>query len=88
MWRIYAGAVSFLAGVSAFVVDARHRRSPGVEAFGNTIGVHTHEQGLSGTAYDLIHVAGWVLIVAGVLLIIMGLIRYSVAARALSWQPS
>jgi len=80
MWRIYTGAVSFLAGVSAFIVDARHRSSPGVEAFGNTIGVHTHAR-LSGTAYDLIHIAGWALIVAGVLLMIMGLIRYSVAAQ-------
>jgi hypothetical protein len=30
----------------------------------------------------LIHVGGWALIIAGVLLMIMGLIRYSVAARA------
>ena len=40
-----------------------------------------HAKGLANTAYDLIHVGGWALIVAGALLI-MGLIRYSVAARA------
>jgi hypothetical protein len=38
--------------------------------------------GLTPTAYDLIHVGGWALIIAGVLLMIMGLIRYAAAARS------
>jgi hypothetical protein len=80
MWRIYGGAVAFLAGVSAFIVDYRNRPLEAFRAFdhGSRIAL---VQGLSNTAYDLIHVGGWVLIIAGVLLMSMGLIRYSVAAR-------
>jgi hypothetical protein len=80
MWRIYGGAVAFLAGASAFIVDYRNRP---LEAFrGYDHGTHIAlVQGLSNTAYDLIHVGVWALIIAGVLLMIMGLIRYSVASR-------
>jgi hypothetical protein len=79
MWRLYAGAVLFLAGVSAFIADFRNRP----ESVLRVHGIHAELlTGLTPTAYDLIHVAGWALIVAGLLLMIMGLIRYSVAARA------
>ncbi len=81
MWRVYGGAVAFLAGVSAFIVDARHRRTLGLELIGSLPAPH-RSRGLSNTAYDLIHVGGWVLIVAGVLLMIMGLIRYAATVRA------
>jgi hypothetical protein len=79
MWRIYGGAALFLAGVSAFIADFRNRP----ESVLRVHGVHAELlAGLTPTAYDLIHVAGWALIIAGVLLMIMGLIRYSAAARA------
>ena len=80
MWRIYGGAVAFLAGVSAFIVDYRNRPLEAFRPYDH--GTHIAlVQGLSNTAYDLIHIGGWALIIAGVLLMIMGLIRYSAAAR-------
>jgi hypothetical protein len=84
MWRIDWGITAFIAGITAFIVDARHRRNPTIEAFlsSEPATQKQHAKGLANTAYDLIHVGGWALIVAGALLMIMGLIRYSVAARA------
>jgi hypothetical protein len=68
-----------LGGVSAFIVDFRNRPRPVFEVSG----IHAAlVSGLTPTAYDLIHVGGWALIIAGVLLMIMGLIRYSAAARS------
>jgi hypothetical protein len=81
MWRIYGGAVAFLAGVGAFIVDGRHNRNPAVEAFLSSSGTHQHAKGLSPTVYDLIHVAAWALVLAGLLLMIAGLIRYSASLR-------
>jgi hypothetical protein len=80
MWRIYGGAIAFIAGVSAFIVDYRNRpqRILGEVSEGHASLV----SGLTPTAYDLLHVAGWALIVVGVLLMIMGLIRYSAAIRS------
>ena len=83
MWRLYAGAALFVAGVGAFIADYRNRPQPTLISFDNETQAHL-VKGLSPTAYDLIHVAGWALIVAGVLLMIMGLIRYAAAARAAS----
>lgn len=81
MWRIYGGAAAFLVGISAFIVDYRNRPLPAFQAFDQ--GTHIAlVRGLSPTAYDLIHVGGWALIIAGVLLMVMGLIRYSAAVRA------
>ena len=80
MWRIYVGAVALLAGIGAFILDYRDRPLEAFRPYDH--GTHIAlVQGLSHTAYDLIHVGGWALIVAGVLLTIMGLIRYSVAAQ-------
>jgi hypothetical protein len=80
MWRLYAGAALFLAGVSAFIVDYRNRPLEAFRAYDH--GTHIAlVQGLSPIAYDLIHVGGWALIISGVLLMITGLIRYSAATR-------
>jgi hypothetical protein len=80
MWRIYCGAVAFLAGVSAFIVDYRNRPLDAFRPYDHGTRVALVE-GLSNTAYDVIHVGGWALIIAGFLLMVMGLIRYSIAAR-------
>jgi hypothetical protein len=83
VWRLYAGPLLFLAGVTGFIVDARHRRNPGFEAFiSSEPDVHKpHVSGLSPTVYDLIHVACWALVTAGVVVAIMGLIVYSARLR-------
>jgi membrane-bound ClpP family serine protease len=79
LWRLYVGAVLMLGGLSGFIVDFRNKPRPVLEVSGTHAALVS---GLTPTAYDLIHVAGWSLIIAGVLLMIMGLIRYSVAARS------
>jgi hypothetical protein len=80
VWRLTVGAGLFLGGVSAFIADYRNRPLPAFQSYDH--GTHVSlVSGLTPTAYDLIHVAGWALIIAGVLLMIMGLIRYSAAAR-------
>ena len=78
MWRLFGGAALFLAGVGAFIADFRNRPESVLRIHGPHAELLT---GLTPTAYDLIHVVGWALITAGVLLMIMGLIRYSAAAR-------
>jgi hypothetical protein len=81
MWRLCSGAALFLAGVSAFIVDYRNRPLPAFRPIDHGTQVEL-TTGLSPTAYDLVHVAGWALIIGGVLLMIMGLIRYSAAVRS------
>ena len=78
LWRLWLGAALMLAGVSAFIVDFRNKPLPVLEISGTHAALVS---GLTPTAYDVIHVAGWALIIAGVLLMIMGLIRYSAAMR-------
>ena len=84
MWRLYGGAALFLAGITAFIVDARHKPLPGgIEVIYSTGGRHhEHLPGWSPTAYDLIHVCGWALVLCGLLLAVMGLIRYSARLRS------
>jgi uncharacterized membrane protein len=76
------GLAAFLAGIIGFIVDLRHR--PFEAAYIGTQRLRVRETGLSGTAYDLIHVASWMLVTAGVIVIIMGLIRFSAALRRTS----
>lgn len=79
------GAVTFLVGIVGFILDARHHRSPALEAFISDTGVHKpHAGGLSPTAYDLIHVASWALLIAGAVLLITGFIAYSARLRRAS----
>ncbi|HSZ12511.1 MAG TPA: hypothetical protein VK790_00545 [Solirubrobacteraceae bacterium] len=80
MWRLYGGAGLFLAGVSAFIVDFRNKPLSAFQAYDDGTRVAL-AKGLTPTAYDLVHVAAWAFIVAGVLLMILGLIRYSAATQ-------
>jgi hypothetical protein len=81
MWRVYGGAVLVIAGIAA-IIDANRHRPPLAASLVTNFSEHRQLlEGWSGTVEDLVHVAGWALIVAGLLLAIMGLIRYSAALR-------
>jgi hypothetical protein len=81
MRQIYGGAVALFAGIAVFIVAARHRRTPGAEFMSNFSEHRTHPRGWSGTVEDLVHGGGWALVIAGLVLLIMGLIAYSAAVR-------
>ncbi len=77
MLRVYVGAIPIIVGVAAFVEAHRHvpipARQPG-------IGLVTPASGLSPTAYDLLRIGGWALVILGILTVVLGLIRYEVKA--------
>jgi hypothetical protein len=84
MWRIYCGAVMAIAGIAGLVVAGSHHpeaHHPPVDFGGkNVLGTLTltsPESGWSQTAYDLVRIGGWALVVLGALTAIVGLIRYS-----------
>lgn len=68
MWQVYGGALLVIAGIAAFIEAHSHRTRPA--SFGEGT------EGLSQTAYDLLRIGGWALVILGALTIILGLIRY------------
>lgn len=79
MWRVYGGAILIIGGVAAFI-DA-HRHIP-VSARRPEVGVITPASGLSHTAYDLLRIGGWALVILGGVTVALGLIRYATATAA------
>jgi uncharacterized membrane protein HdeD (DUF308 family) len=83
MWRIYGGAILVIAGIAALIEAHSHRprlvRLTLRERRLSEIGVpfHAPMPDLSQTAYDLLLVGAWALVILGALTIIVGLIRYS-----------
>lgn len=77
MLRVYAGAIPIIGGIAVFI--EAHRNMP-VPAQRPGIGLVTPASGLSTTAYDLLRIGGWALVIVGVLTVILGLIRYEVKA--------
>ena len=84
MWRIYGGAIMVIAGIAAFI-EAHSHKPATLPAFPRistsagatdeiTVAVPNH--GLSSTAYDLLRIGAWALVVLGALTVIVGLIRY------------
>jgi uncharacterized membrane protein HdeD (DUF308 family) len=67
MRQIFGGAVLLIAGVAAFIEAHSHRPLP---AWGGGT------EGLSQTAYDLLRIGAWALVIVGVVTVIVGLIRY------------
>lgn len=67
------GAISLIAGIAAFIEAHSHRPEviPNMQWAAPPIHV-----GLTPTAYDLLRIGAWALVVIGALLIVMGLIRY------------
>jgi hypothetical protein len=72
MRRVYGGAILIIAGIAGFIEASAHPPGP-------------HEPGLrlpptpgelSPTAYDLVRIGAWALVILGGLTVILGLIRY------------
>jgi hypothetical protein len=81
MRQVFIGAALVIAGIAAFIEagrnppELRDRCSTGGKAClaENFSEVHI---GLSNTAYDLLRIGAWGLVIVGVLLVITGLIGY------------
>lgn len=75
MREILAGTVLVVAGIAAFIEAGRHHPSacgPRERCLTGP-GEPSH---LSTTAYDLLRIGGWALVILGALLVVTGLIRY------------
>ena len=79
-----------VAGVAAFIEAHEHRPVPPFTPPGGSFrlrewaeqGVYPHAaSGLSSTAYDLLRIGAWALVIFGALLVVMGLIAYWGAQR-------
>jgi hypothetical protein len=85
--QIFVGAALTIAGVAVFVEDGRH--APGWECphlHGSSICVGVVGErvpsGLSPTAYDVLRIGAWALVIVGALLVVTGLIRYWASVRS------
>jgi hypothetical protein len=89
MRQIFGGAVLIIAGTAAFIEAHSHppvaaeRPGPLVRKAQEELGesTHLHATGLSQTAYDLLRIGAWALVIVGGLLVVTGLIRYWGAQR-------
>jgi hypothetical protein len=80
MWRIYGGATMVIAGIAAFIEAHRHVPVRAGRPEVAHPGLLSPASGLSPTAYDLLHIGAWALVIFGALTVIVGLIRYEVRA--------
>jgi hypothetical protein len=71
---VFGGAALVIAGIAAFIEAHSHRTRPA--SFGEGT------EGLSQTAYDLLRIGAWALVIIGGLLIVVGLIGYWSEQRA------
>jgi hypothetical protein len=85
MWRVFGGAVVVVAGIAAFIEAHSHHpvaatvlsTEPRIARAEQAAGVAPESaSGLSSTAYDLLRIGAWALVIIGALLIIVGLIGY------------
>jgi hypothetical protein len=81
--RIYVGALLIVGGIAAQI--AAHSHAPvlggiqvieGAVGSGAVSGERLGPSGLSQTAYDLLRIGGWALIVFGAVTVAVGLIQY------------
>jgi hypothetical protein len=78
--RAFLGAALVVAGIAGFIEAGSH--APGVECLREVTepGDHTCLQsqatGMTRTAYDLLRIGAWALVIFGALLIVVGLIAY------------
>jgi hypothetical protein len=73
MWRVFIGVALVVAGIAAFIEAHSHRPKETSWGFGTEV--------LSQTAYDLLRIGGWALVLVVGVLVVMGLIRYWADAR-------
>jgi hypothetical protein len=90
MFRVFAGAALVIAGIAAFIEGHSHRpvaattlsTSPRLREAEERIGEVPHAAtGLSQTAYDLLRIGAWALVIVGGLLVVTGLMRYWAVQR-------
>jgi uncharacterized protein YjeT (DUF2065 family) len=74
MRHIFGGAILLIAGIAAFIEAHSHPPLEGLRERGGP----SH---LSRTAYDLLRIGAWALVILGGLLVIVGLIRYWAVQR-------
>lgn len=96
MWRIYGGAVAVIAGIAAFTAAHSHQpiaasrplatsaaEALQLERAGISLAARP-ASGLSPTAYDLLRIGGWALLILGAITVVLGLVRYWAQARTSS----
>jgi hypothetical protein len=71
--ELFVGAALVVGGIAAFIEANSHR--PLLHAVNGS--PYENPDGISQTAYDLIHIGGATLLVFGVLLVVVGLIGYA-----------
>jgi hypothetical protein len=93
MWRVYGGAIAVIAGIAAFIEAhsnhpvAAYTPAPrsALQAREELAGIiargATPASGLSPTAYDLLRIGAWALVILGALTVVLGLIRYWTSAK-------
>jgi uncharacterized membrane protein HdeD (DUF308 family) len=83
MVRVFGGAALVVAGIAAFIEAHSHRPVPAHVLRTDAVGIKYPPQGpphpaygLSRTAYDLLRIGAWALVIVGALSIVVGLIGY------------
>lgn len=93
--NISLGAILLIAAVAGFIIVPEHAATvtyfdpavpqaacgPPNQGIAQAPGCTTVHSGVSHTAYDLLRVATWAVLIIGVLLAIVGLIHYARADR-------
>ncbi|MCW3032513.1 MAG: hypothetical protein JWM60_858 [Solirubrobacterales bacterium] len=88
MLRVYIGAVMVIAGIAGFIEAHSHHPVPAsgpistnpitVEQLaeqGVANGGASSAEGLSQTAYDLIRIGAWALVILGAVTVVIGIVR-------------
>lgn len=79
MLRVYGGAILVIAGIVAFVEADRHHPARALNVHGahvlGRITLTGPGSEWSQTAYDLVRIGAWTLVISGGLTVIAGLIR-------------
>lgn len=76
-WQVFGGAVVVVAGIAAFIEAQSHHPVYYNQATEGSVRIYFGSAGaLPQTAYDLLRIGGWALLIFGVLLVVVGLIGY------------
>jgi hypothetical protein len=83
MRQIFGGALLAVVGIAAFI--EAHRHAPGSITTpydrGPDVLYRSAATGLSTTAYDILRIGAWALVICGSLLVVVGLISFWSATR-------
>jgi hypothetical protein len=88
MRHIFGGAILIIAGIVALLEARSHhpeaQHAPLHLSGENVLGTLTltsNRSAWSQTAYDLVRIGGWVLLILGLAVVVLGLIRYAQRPR-------